>query len=309
MSSNNKPGRGALVAFTSGAFSAVASTLMFQPLDLVKTRMQARSLLAPAMAPIYLTTSGAAIQPVGMVSTISTVVQKETIVGLWKGISPSLHRCVPSIGIYFTSLHLMKSAFGKTDKNLSPVHAVMFGASSRAIAASSFLPFTVIKTRFESGLFQYNNVGHALKSIWLREGFKGLFLGLWPTLFRDAPFSAFYLLFYTQSKQAVMKVLDMDHLPSHYSLPCGLVAGLLASTTTQPADVIKTRMQVQPESFSSITHTCLATLKEGGLRSLFVGLVPRATRRTLMASFTWAFYEHISQFIHRRLNGQSPYTC
>lgn len=89
-------------------------------------------------------------------------------------------------------------------------------------------------------------------------------------------------------------VLGVDQLPSHYSLPCGLVAGALASATTQPADVIKTRMQVQPESFANISHTLLATIKNGGLSSLFVGLVPRATRRTLMASFTWAFYEHVS---------------
>ena len=88
-------------------------------------------------------------------------------------------------------------------------------------------------------------------------------------------------------------VLEVDHLPSHYSLPCGLVAGLLASTITQPADVVKTRMQVQPDSFYNIAHTIATTIKEGGFRSLFVGLVPRATRRTLMASFTWAFYEHV----------------
>jgi hypothetical protein len=89
-------------------------------------------------------------------------------------------------------------------------------------------------------------------------------------------------------------VLDVDHLPSHYSLPCGLIAGLLASTTTQPADVIKTRMQLQPASFSNITNTFIVTMKEGGFRTFFVGLVPRATRRTLMASFTWAFYEQVS---------------
>lgn len=90
--------------------------------------------------------------------------------------------------------------------------------------------------------------------------------------------------------------LGLNELPSHYSLPCGLVAGLLASATTQPADVIKTRMQVRPESFSNIQHTLISTINDGGIRSLFVGFAPRATRRTLMAAFTWAFYEHVSVY-------------
>ena len=37
---------------------------------------------------VFRTSSGAAFQSIGMVSTFSTVVRKETIVGLWKGISP-----------------------------------------------------------------------------------------------------------------------------------------------------------------------------------------------------------------------------
>ncbi len=88
--------------------------------------------------------------------------------------------------------------------------------------------------------------------------------------------------------------MNIDHLPAHYSLPCGLVAGFLASAVTQPADVIKTRIQVQPEFFSTISSTIAVTIKEGGIRGLFVGLLPRTTRRTFMASFTWAFYEHVS---------------
>ena len=40
-------GRGLATAFTAGALSATCSTLMFQPLDLVKTRMQMRALAAP----------------------------------------------------------------------------------------------------------------------------------------------------------------------------------------------------------------------------------------------------------------------
>lgn len=301
-SATSKRGQGVLVAFSSGAVSATASTLMFQPLDLVKTRMQSRLLIPSTVAPVYIASSGGAtISSVGMVSTFSTVVRSENMVGLWKGIAPSLHRCVPSIGVYFATLHFLKTTFRKTDKTIAPLQAAVFGAGARAVAATTFLPFTVVKTRYESGLFQYRNVPSAIKSIWLKEGFKGLSLGYWPTILRDVPFSAFYVLFYTQSKQAVMRALGTTDLPVNYSLPCGLVAGLLASATTQPADVIKTRMQVRPESFSNITNTILTTIKDGGLRGLFVGFAPRATRRTLMASFTWAFYERINQFISERL--------
>jgi hypothetical protein len=33
---------------------------------------------------------------------------------------------------------------------------------------------------------------------------------------------------------------------------CGLVAGLLASVVTQPADVVKTKMQLYPNKFSGV---------------------------------------------------------
>lgn len=37
----------------------------------------------------------------------------------------------------------------KTDRNIAPLHAAVFGAGARAVAATTFLPFTVIKTRYE----------------------------------------------------------------------------------------------------------------------------------------------------------------
>lgn len=54
VSKSSKRGQGVMVAFSSGAVSAMASTLMFQPLDLVKTRMQSRVLIPSAVTPVYL---------------------------------------------------------------------------------------------------------------------------------------------------------------------------------------------------------------------------------------------------------------
>ena len=92
-----------------------------------------------------------------------------------------------------------------------------------------------------------------------------------------------------------LTVTGEQQLPSSYNFPCGVVAGVLASVTTQPADVVKTRMQLQPQAYPSVVSTIAVVVRNNGLRGLLVGLAPRATRRTLMAAFTWAFYEEVSE--------------
>ena len=86
-------------------------------------------------------------------------------------------------------------------------------------------------------------------------------------------------------------------LPSTYHFPCGVVAGILASVTTQPADVVKTRMQLQPNVYGSFFNTLAVILQNNGVRGLFSGLLPRATRRTLASAFMWTVYEEVSHYV------------
>ncbi|XP_068942230.1 mitochondrial glycine transporter [Petaurus breviceps papuanus] len=270
----------AIKAFLCGSVSGTCSTLLFQPLDLLKTRLQ-------TLQPVP---HGS--KRIGMVSLLYRVVRTESLLGLWKGMSPSIARCVPGVGIYFGTLYYMKQRF-LLGQPPTALQSVMLGIGSRAVAGVCLLPITVVKARYESGKYDYESIHSALKNIYRTEGHRGLFRGLTATLLRDAPFSGIYLMFYNQTKKVVMKdELDTTIVP-FMNFSCGAFAGILASLATQPADVVKTHMQLSPEKFQRINQTVTVIFKDYGLVGFFHGGVPRALRRTLMAAMAWTVYEEM----------------
>ncbi|XP_036777592.2 mitochondrial glycine transporter isoform X2 [Manis pentadactyla] len=174
-------------AFLCGSISGTCSTLLFQPLDLLKTRLQT---LQP---------SAHGSRRVGMLAMLSTVVRTESLSGLWKGMTPSIVRCIPGIGVYFGTLYSLKQYFLQGCPPTC-LESVLLGMVSRSVAGVCVSPITVIKTRYESGRFGYESIYAALRSIYCSEGHRGLFSGLTATLLRDAPFSGIYLMFYNQTR-------------------------------------------------------------------------------------------------------------
>ena len=196
-------------AFLAGSLSGTCSTLLFQPLDLVKTRVQQ--------------TSGLSVARV-----VEAVLQRDSVRGLWRGLVPSMARTVPGVGIYFSAMHHMKTSV--CGGQPSHLQSVMIGCSARATAATLMIPLTVIKTRFESRSFGYTSTAAALRSVLGTEGVRGLVRGLGPTLVRDVPFSGLYLMFYEHLK-SVAAAAQLAGSGAHFT--CGVLAGVLASLVTQ----------------------------------------------------------------------------
>ncbi|CAG9584818.1 unnamed protein product [Danaus chrysippus] len=278
-------------AFLAGSFSGTFSTILFQPLDLVKTRLQNPS------QHVVAATVNSRIQP-GMITIFVNIVRQEQIVGLWKGMVPSIARCVPGVGLYFSSLHWLKSKLGKTKQDLGAMEAVGLGVVARTMSGVALIPMTVIKTRYESGVYKYSGLRSALKSIYKAEGIRGLSCGLGPTLARDAPFSGLYLMFYTQTKQAMPKEwMSTPAAASMIHFSCGIVAGIAASLATNPADVLKTKMQLYPDKFPNAFSAAMYINQNYGIKGYFKGAVPRMLRRTLMAAMAWTVFEQITRSI------------
>lgn len=268
-------------AFLAGSLSGTCSTLLFQPLDLVKTRIQ-QTQQGPRAS---------------LVRVISNVVSQDSVRGLWRGLVPSLVRTVPGVGLYFSSMHHMKTILCDPGQRPTALQSAMIGCSARALAASLMIPFTVIKTRFESRAYNYSSTTHALTSILRTEGLRGVTKGLGPTLVRDVPFSGLYLMFYEQLKTLVPEEVTRTQSSAAVHFSCGLMAGLLASLVTQPADVIKTRLQLSSGSGLRLTGAVLEIYRDRGLGGFTTGLVPRSLRRTLMAALAWTVYERMIRSI------------
>lgn len=266
-------------AFMCGSLSGTCSTLLFQPLDVVKTRLQ---------------TLQGGVQPgsdkVGMVTVLRSVVRTERMLGLWRGVSPSFARTIPGVGIYFSTFYSLKQHFCQ-DSSPGALQAVLLGAGARTVAGVFMLPVTVIKTRFECGRYSYVSVVGALRSVCRSEGPAALFSGLMATLLRDVPFSGIYVLFYSQTKASLPTEISESSCAPLANFGCGVLAGVLASLITQPADVVKTHVQVNPQlrTMEAVRYIYV----EHGLHGFFRGAVPRSLRRTLVAAMAWTVYDQM----------------
>ncbi|CAL1264859.1 unnamed protein product [Larinioides sclopetarius] len=230
----------------------------------------------------------------GIYPLVVQVLKNEKMIGLWRGTLPSIMRCVPGVGMYFSSLHWLQTNYGSEDP--SPFESICFGVLARSFSGATLLPVTVLKTRYEVFIINFFVLREVIKKIFCILNTIGLFSGLIPTLLRDAPFSGIYLMFYTQTKKMVPLSIRENFLNAPINFSCGVLSGIFASALTQPADVIKTKMQLYPQKYNTVPVAVTLVFKDNGVRGFFIGMVPRVVRRTLMAAMAWTVYEQVIRY-------------
>ncbi|KAJ0110838.1 hypothetical protein Patl1_00939 [Pistacia atlantica] len=126
------------------------------------------------------------------------------------------------------------------------------GAAAGVIAATFVCPLDVIKTRFQvHGLPKLRNenikgslIVGSLEQIFHKEGLRGMYRGLSPTVLALLPNWAVYFTIYEQLKS----FLNTDDENHHLSIGANMIAasgaGAATTITTNPLWVVKTRLQV-----------------------------------------------------------------
>lgn len=169
-----------------GGLAGITSVTFTYPLDIVRTRLSIQS--------ASFSTLKKSEKLPGMWGTMKTMYLTEGgIVGLYRGIIPTVAGVAPYVGLNFMVYESIRQYFTPSgEKNPVWYRKLAAGALSGAIAQTITYPFDVLRRRFQintmSGMgYQYKSIGDAISRIVRQEGFFGLYKGIVPNLLKVAP--------------------------------------------------------------------------------------------------------------------------
>ncbi|KAI4464012.1 mitochondrial dicarboxylate carrier-related [Holotrichia oblita] len=262
-----------------GGCASAGAACITHPLDLIKVLLQTQQ-ERHATLPVM----------------VAEVVRTQGIKALYNGISASVLRqmtySLTRFGIYE---YLKNSATGPTS------FLARIGMASVAGAAGGFIgtPADLINVRMQNDVKlppdHRRNYKHAIDGLFrvLREeGIVKLFSGASMATSRAIVMTVGQLSTYDQIKMVLLTMPFFTDTPvTHFT--SSILAASIATTLTQPLDVMKTRaMNAKPGEYTDLFHIFVHTAKLGPL-GFFKGYVPAFVRLGPQTVLTFIFFEQL----------------
>lgn len=149
--------------------------------------------------------------------------------------------------------------------------------------------------RYQVGLLQ------SAKELYKAEGTLGFYRGFQATIQREIPFACVQYPLYELLRRNWAKTRPDGQLEPWRGALCGSFAGGLTGFLTTPLDVIKTRVMLSsdPNHSSHPIDAMKQIFREGGLRRLFAGALPRTAWISLGGFIFFGAYEKSGSLLHK----------
>ncbi|KAK3075989.1 mitochondrial aspartate-glutamate transporter agc1 [Teratosphaeriaceae sp. CCFEE 6253] len=279
--------------FGLGAIAGAFGAFMVYPIDLVKTRMQnQRSARVGQM--LYKNSWDCATK----------VVRNEGFRGLYSGVLPQLVGVAPEKAIKLTVNDLVRGKFTDLKTGNIPLRAELLAGATAGMCQVIFTnPLEIVKIRLQvqgEAMKAAAREGETIQkrsAMWIVRhlGLIGLYKGATACMLRDAPFSAIYFPTYSHLKRDFFGESPTKKLGVLQLLTAGAIAGMPAAYLTTPADVIKTRIQVEARkgdtTYNGIRDAARQIYRDEGFKAFFKGGPARIMRSSPQFGFTLAGYE------------------
>lgn len=284
-------------AFWCGGAAGAVGSLVTQPLDTIRIKMQTMVLGAGRAPAVAVRT--AALPPciAETLACLCTIVRNEGAHGLYRGVVSPVAAAGPRSACIFAGYDLalrLRGGSGLADHALA-------GVAGGAVAAPLTNAAELVKCRAQVAASGSKSVARAEMQICLslfkHEGIRGLTCGLPLTLARDACFRGLYFLTYEGTARALSggragPAGGGGARPFHASLIAGGLAGVAAWLPVYPLDVLKTHWQTGRRFGATTVEGLLRRgLESEGPQWLLRGLAPTLLRTWPLNAIVCAMYE------------------
>eukprot|EP00118_Oscarella_pearsei_P020101 m.216509 g.216509 ORF g.216509 m.216509 type:complete len:702 (+) comp39870_c0_seq6:959-3064(+) len=268
--------------FALGSLAGSCGAATVYPIDFLKTRMQNQR-KAHFVGEIAYKSYW---------DCFKKTVRYEGPLGLYRGILPQLIGVAPEKAIKLTMNDFVRQKLTSKNGSLPYYRECIAGGCAGCSQVLFTNPLEIVKIRMQTATEAGGQPASALKII-LELRFTGLYKGASACLLRDIPFSAIYFPAYAHMKPVTA---DEDGYNSPFSLlVAAAVAGVPAAGLMTPADVIKTRIQVQARekqtTYVGLRDAAVKIYREEGMRKFWVGTGARVLRSSPQFGVTLMVYE------------------
>eukprot|EP00054_Salpingoeca_dolichothecata_P016328 m.95533 g.95533 ORF g.95533 m.95533 type:complete len:307 (+) comp21927_c0_seq2:1558-2478(+) len=269
--------------YVFGPIAGLATRLILYPTNLVKTRLQLQQSL-------YSNTLNA----------FSQIIRHEGFGALYKGFLPNCSGIFAQ-QCYVTALELTLHNLKEATPN-DHVRYLLAGGAASIASQVVVVPFDIICQRLQIanqsaalGLTPASaeverNTRDVVRSILNKEGPKGFYRGFWTSVLTYTPSSAVWWATYGFVRDHQHHAGLGSNVPNQAA--AGAMAGIVAAFTTNPVDVIRTRLQVYGSTFS---QTLKELVTKEGWRALGNGSVARALYMAPSSALIITSYELVKR--------------
>jgi solute carrier family 25 oxoglutarate transporter 11 len=273
-----------LMHLAIGMVSGCTGTLIIQPIDMVKVRLQIKNEEIG-----LLRSQGKEIPKVklGFFPMTKTIMNESGFLGLYKGLSSALMRQV----FYATTrlgLYKILTESHKKKHNLEVIPAywkVVYGITSGFLGCLAGNPADLCLVRIQSDnqlpaaqRRNYTGFWNAIGRIIKDEGVMTLWRGSTPTVARGTTITVVMLASYDEIKERLSKILKVHQENLGLRVVGSLIAGTLAAFCALPFDNAKTKLQkmkANPDGtmpYKNIFDAIIKTATREGVTGLWIGL-------------------------------------
>lgn len=265
-----------VIDFIAGTAGGIANVYIGQPLDTVKVKMQ-------TFPDLYRN---------GYQCFRETLRKDGITRGLYAGTVPSLAANISENAVLFLFYGLCQKTIvfltgNRKVEDLNSVQNALAGSGAAFFCSFTLCPTELVKCRLQAMREMQGgrlNIGpwSVTREILRKEGIPGLYKGLTSTMLREMPGYFFFFGGYEFTRSFfIPKNGNKDDIGIFGTILSGGLGGVALWTAVFPADVVKSRIQVQStvgKSAPKFTDVFMSILKNEGIRALYKGLGPTLLR-------------------------------